>query len=371
MTSIVSPKWYLSKPGAVREAGARIAGIAKRVYVVGGATAQRVTRDALALSLRESGVEFEFLTYDGYPTHEAARDIRARAEKFGAGALIGAGGGRALDVVKAAGFYARLPVITIPTTAATCAAWAPCSIMYNDDGEFVEPLQYDDAPVLVVADTDIIARAPIRYIRSGAADALARWYEQQSNLRASDGFYLRWTLKQAELIREILEGKGLEYIDELAAGKYVPAHAREVIDANILLTGFFVSPRNTEEPFAGGFAHPLYHTFTILHDLHGALHGEQIAFFLVVAGILEGQSDGELEARLSIFSALRQPLTLSELGLTKDVDGKLLRGARALLDTVSAYGRRVDTTQEQIRSAILEADRLGRERGGSPSVKAV
>ncbi|MDR1590185.1 MAG: iron-containing alcohol dehydrogenase family protein [Oscillospiraceae bacterium] len=371
MTSIVSPKWYLSKPGAVREAGAHIAGIAKRVYVAGGETALRVARDALELSLSESGIEFETLTYSGYPTHEAARDIASRAEKFGAEAVVGVGGGRALDTVKAAGHYAHLPVITVPTVAATCASWAPCSIMYNDEGEFVEPLQYDDAPVLIIADTDIIARAPIRYIRSGAADALARWYEQQSNLRASNGFYLRWTLKQAELIREILEGKGLEYIDELAAGKYVPAHAREVIDANILLTGFFVSPRNTDEPFAGGFAHPLYHTFTILHDLHSSLHGEQIAFFLVVAGILEGQPDVELETRLSIFSALRQPLTLSELHLTKDVDEKLLRGARALLDTVSAYGRRVDTTPEQIRSAILKADALGRGRGGLPSVKAV
>ncbi|MDR3277494.1 MAG: iron-containing alcohol dehydrogenase, partial [Oscillospiraceae bacterium] len=259
------------------------------------------------------------------------------------------------------GYYAGLPVITVPTIAATCAAWAPCSIMYNDDGEFVEALQYEDAPVLIIADTDIIAKAPIRYLRSGASDALARWYEQQTNRKTSNGFYLRWTLKQAELIREILEGEGLKIINELAQGKYDPARAREVVDANILLTGFFVSPRNDEEPFAGGFAHPLYHTFSILHDLHPSLHGEQIAFFLIVAGIFDGVSQQELEARLNIFSALEQPLTLEALHLTEDVDAKLLKGAQALLDAVWAYGRHVDSTKEQIRAAILEADRVGRE----------
>jgi glycerol dehydrogenase len=361
MTSIVAPKYYLSKPGAIAEAGASVAKIAGRVYMIGSRTALKTAGGALEKSLADSGVSFETLEYNGYPTTGEAREIKARAEKFGAGALIGVGGGRVIDVAKAAGFFSGLPVITVPTIAATCAAWAPCSIIYNDDGEFVEALQYEDAPVLIIADTDIIAKAPIRYLRSGASDALARWYEQQTNLKTSNGFYLRWTLKQAELIREILEGEGLKIIDELARGEYVPARAREVIDANILLTGFFVSPRNDEEPFTGGFAHPLYHTFSILHDLHPSLHGEQIAFFLIVAGILDSVPQEELEARLNIFSALEQPLTLEALRLTEDVDAKLLKGAQALLDAVWAYGRRVDTTKEQIRAAILEADRVGRE----------
>jgi glycerol dehydrogenase len=372
MTTIVLPKRYLSKPGALEEAGPVVADISRRALIIGGKTALGVAGPALTESLAKSAVEYDTAVYGGYPSKRAALEFKARAAEYGASALIGVGGGRILDVVKAAGYYADLPVISVPTIAATCASWAPCSIMYNDDGEYAEPLMYDNAPVLIIADTDIIARAPVRYIRSGAADALARWYENSTNLAKSNGFYLRWTLKQAELIREILCGDGLGAIDDLARGKYDPARAREVIDANILLTGFFVSPRNTEEPFAGGFAHPLYHTFTILHDLHTSLHGEQIAFFLIVAGIFDGVPESELRERLSIFSALEQPLTLEALGLTEDVEEKLIRGARALLNTIAAYGRKVaDISEDDIKAAILKADMIGREWVESKRAKAI
>ncbi|MDR2665688.1 MAG: iron-containing alcohol dehydrogenase [Oscillospiraceae bacterium] len=361
MTTFALPKRYISEPGAASKSGEAVGDISKRVLIIGGKTALGAIGGALTDSLGAHGVEYEAVEYGGYPTVRAAREFSGRAAAFGAGAVVGVGGGRILDTAKAAGHFAKLPVAAVPTIAATCASWAPTSIMYNDDGEFTEFIPYDEAPVLVVADTDIIARAPVRYIRSGAADALARWYENRTNLAASNGFYLRWTLKQAELIREILRGDGLATIEELARGRCDPARVREVIDANILLTGFFVSPRNTEEPFTGGFAHPLYHTFSVLHDLHSTLHGEQIAFFLIVAGVLENVPDDELSERLSIFSALRQPLTLGAIGLKENVDEKLHAGIDAFFSAAAAYGRRaVNISREQIYSAILKADELGR-----------
>ncbi|MDR1217481.1 MAG: iron-containing alcohol dehydrogenase family protein [Oscillospiraceae bacterium] len=361
MTTFALPKRYISEPGAVFRAGEAVGEIARRVLIIGGKTALGAVGDELTDSLGAHGVQYEAAVHGGYPSLRAAREFSARAAGYGAMAIVGVGGGRVLDTAKAAGHFAGLPVIAVPTIAATCAAWAPTSIMYSDEGEFTEFLPYDEAPVLVVADTDVIARAPVRYIRSGASDALARWYENRTNLARSNGFYLRWTLKQAELIREILRGEGLAAIDGLSRGQYDPARAREVIDANILLTGFFVSPRNTEEPFTGGFAHPLYHTFSILHDLHGTLHGEQIAFFLIASGIIENVPDDELNERLSIFSALRQPLTLDAIGLKDGVDEKLHTGIRAFLSASAAYGRRaVDISEDQIYGAIIKADGLGR-----------
>jgi glycerol dehydrogenase len=364
MTTFALPKRYISESGAVSRAGEAVGEVSGRVLIIGGKTALGAAGDALTDSFGARGVEYETIVHGGYPSLRAAREFAGRAAESGAGAIVGVGGGRILDAAKAAGHFAGLPVIAVPTIAATCAAWAPTSIMYSDEGEFTEFLSYSEAPVLVVADTDVIARAPVRYMRSGAADALARWYENRTNLARSNGFYLRWTLKQAELIREILRGEGLAAIDDLARGRYDPARAREVIDANILLTGFFVSPRNTEEPFTGGFAHPLYHTFSILHDLHGTLHGEQIAFFLIAAGVIENVPDDELNERLSIFSALRQPLTLEAIGLKDGADEKLRIGIQAFLSASAAYGRRAaDISEEQIYDAIIKADGLGRKFG--------
>ncbi|GAI18570.1 unnamed protein product, partial [marine sediment metagenome] len=38
--------------------------------------------------------------------------------------VIGCGGGKAIDVAKVAAYNTGLPVITFPTSAATCAGWS-------------------------------------------------------------------------------------------------------------------------------------------------------------------------------------------------------------------------------------------------------
>jgi glycerol dehydrogenase len=266
-----------------------------------------------------------------------------------------------MDVIKAAGLFGSLTVVAIPTVSSTCASWAPCSIIYNDAGEYVDVYQYDTAPELLIADTEILAKAPVRYIRAGASDALARWYENSVNLRDSNSLHLRWILKQAELIVEAIEGRGVTTIDDLERGKYNADAATEILDANILLTGFFVSPRSTDEPFSGGLAHPLYHLFTVIHDLHKSLHGEQIAFLLVVAAIAAQEPEEQIQARLDIFKRLKQPLTLSDLGLTEDVDAKLDIGVKRVhAATKDGFRKRIrDFTEAELKEAIYEADRRG------------
>jgi len=49
--------------------------------------------------------------------------------------VIGIGGGALLDTVKAVARRLHLPVVAIPTIAATCAAWTPLSVWYNDAGQ--------------------------------------------------------------------------------------------------------------------------------------------------------------------------------------------------------------------------------------------
>jgi glycerol dehydrogenase len=362
MTTILTPKRYLSKPGALSEAGEAVAELAKNVLIVGGKTALSKAGGALTDSLKKAGVSFAVHEHDGYPSERAAREIGQQAEELKAQAILSVGGGRIQDVGKAAAFYAGLPAISAPTIAATCASWAPTSILYNDDGAYTNALPYNEAPVLIIADTDVIAKAPVRYIRSGASDALARLYENNAaleDLGSPNSFYLRWKLKQAELIKSVLFGEGLKTINDLEAGKYDPARAREVIDVNILLTGFFVSPRNSEESrLAGGFAHPIYHTFSVLPELHKSLHGEQIAFFLIVGGLLQNVPKKEIEERLDIFHKLKQPLTLEAIGLNKNVDDRLSIAIPALLRHLDGRG---GLTEKLVKDAILSADALGRE----------
>jgi glycerol dehydrogenase len=378
MTTFTLPSHYISKPGAISGAGSEIAKRAKTVLVVGSKTPLRLAGLALSRGLQESDVLHKVFEHNGYPSLRAAQEIKASALELQADALVSLGGGRIHDVTKAAATLAGVPVISVPTQAATCASWASVSILYDDNGVYTAPHANPKSPILIIADTDIIASASPRYLRSGAADALARWYEQNGHLTKSKTLHSRWLIKQSELIREFILSEGAKAIDDLESGKPDITKVRELIDVNILLTGFFVSPRNDEETQIGGFAHPFCHKFSVLEELHKTLHGEQIAFFLIAAAIYESVPASELEERLAVFSALKQPLTLDALGLSGDsVDNRLLAGARSLLGATDGYGGRIKLSADGIVKLLHETDRVGREheakraRRGFASISSV
>lgn len=52
-------------------------------------------------------------------------------------AVVGIGGGKVLDAAKLVAERAQVPVVTIPTSAATCAAWTALSNVYDDTGAFL------------------------------------------------------------------------------------------------------------------------------------------------------------------------------------------------------------------------------------------
>ncbi len=49
--------------------------------------------------------------------------------------VIGVGGGALLDSAESARPPPGVPLVAIPTIAATCAAWTPLSVWYSDAGQ--------------------------------------------------------------------------------------------------------------------------------------------------------------------------------------------------------------------------------------------
>ncbi len=68
--------------------------------------------------------------------------------------------------------------MAIPTIAATCAAWTPLSVWYNDAGQALNFEIFDDANFPGAGRTArIILNAPAEYLLAGIGDTLAKWYE--------------------------------------------------------------------------------------------------------------------------------------------------------------------------------------------------
>lgn len=111
--------------------------------------------------------------------HCSERDVTDLVTASGnnASVVIGVGGGALLDTAKAVARRLGVPVVAIPTIAATCAAWTPLSVWYNDAGQALQFEVFDDANFLVLVEPHIILKAPAEYLLAGIGDTLAKWYE--------------------------------------------------------------------------------------------------------------------------------------------------------------------------------------------------
>src|SRR5581483_1031722 len=98
--------------------------------------------------------------------------------------IIGAGGGKILDAVRAAADDLNLPIVNCPTVASSDAPCSALSVVYTDGGEFDRYIFYRRNPDLVLVDTAIVAKAPARLLVAGMGDALATWFEADTVFNA-------------------------------------------------------------------------------------------------------------------------------------------------------------------------------------------
>ena len=94
--------------------------------------------------------------------HCSERDVAGLVQASGddRAVVIGVGGGALLDSAKVLARRLGVPLVAIPTIAATCAAWTPLSVWYSDAGQALNFEIFDDANFLVLVEPRIILNAP-------------------------------------------------------------------------------------------------------------------------------------------------------------------------------------------------------------------
>ena len=74
------------------------------------------------------------------------------------------GGGKTIDTAKAVAHSVGAATAVVPTIASTDAPTSALSVIYTSDGAFQRYVFQPRNPDLVLLDTEIIARAPIRFL---------------------------------------------------------------------------------------------------------------------------------------------------------------------------------------------------------------
>lgn len=313
MVNIKAPETYINEPGGIQRAGSLIKIFGKKILLIGGEHALAATGEKLEKSLEENQITFQTEVFRGYPTMEKAQLYAELAKKEGIEVIVAVGGGKVCDVSKAAADLAKLPVITVPTVLATCAAWASVSVIYTEEGDFQTFHPNRFTPRVILADPEILVKAPERYLKAGIVDTYAKWYELVPGLKGrEDTLPMQLSSYGAKLAFDLLDDHYEEAIEAVRKGE-VNDSFLQVIDAIIFLAGYvgtFVGARAYS-----GFAHPFYHSSRRIASSRKSLHGELVAYGILSQLVLEKKPEEEIAGVIQKFEKFDEAFTLGDLGL--------------------------------------------------------
>ncbi len=312
LVTAMAPARVLRGADALRHSVAAIAALGQRPLVVGGDRTFEVVAPHLGPAL--AGLERATVSYGEDCSEAAQQALQQAAEAHQADMVIGVGGGKALDAAKLLAHQTRLPVVTMPTSAATCAAWTALSNVYTDEGAFLYDVTLLRCPDLLVLDYSLLETAPRRMLVAGIGDALAKWYEASVSSGHSERTLIIGAVQQARILRDILFQKSRQALD--APGSEV---WRDVVDAAVLMAGVIGGLGGAQCRTVA--AHAVHNGLTHLTESHDTLHGEKVAYGILVQLRLEEMVQGNQLAAsarqqlLQFYGEIGLPRTLAELGL--------------------------------------------------------
>jgi glycerol dehydrogenase len=357
-----SPSRYTQGKNATQFLGQEMAtlGLTGPALIVASRSASALLSDTWRRTLGDAEIPYQVLPFGGECSIAEIERIKAEASRQQSRVIVGAGGGKALDAARAAASDLNLPVVNCPTVASSDAPCSALSVVYTDDGVFLEFRIYRRNPDLVLVDTQVIAQSPPRLLVAGMGDALATWFEAKTcadgrvrNMRG--GASTRSAVALARLCYQTLIEDGTDALAALRS-KSVTAGLERIVEANTLLSGLGF------ESSGLAAAHAIHNGLTAAPETHAYLHGEKVAFGTLVQLVLEGQAHAVVEEVLRFSMSVGLPVTLAEIGLTELPAEMLERIAvRSTAKGETIHNEPFAVTPDLVADAIRAADAIGRE----------
>ncbi len=355
----LAPGRYIQEKGVATRAGKLVSSLGKKPLVLADRTVHSEVGEVLSDSLGKENLVPTFEQFQGECCSKEIERITKFLKKKRIDLVIGCGGGKAIDTAKVAAYNAGLPIITFPTSAATCAGWSFIAPLYTEEGVYLKTLDLKRSPDLALVDPEIIARAPLRLLSAGMADALAKWYEARVATKGrKKDFTTKLALDLAKKSHNLVKEIGPRVKQDVER-KNCTREVEEIIEVNILLTGLISGLGKSRCRSLA--AHALNYGMTHLKETRGALHGERVAFGVIMQLILERRDENEIERLFSLYSALDLPLTLKALGLSTNHE-KLSRLVKEICKKEShIHYLPFPVSESMVQEALLKADEWGRK----------
>ena len=355
----ISPSKYVQGAGELKNLGKYAKVYGEKALVVISENGRKRSGQTILDSFADAGISCAFEYFNGECCKSEISRLCDIVKEQNCDIVIGVGGGKIFDTVKAVAYKCKTPVVICPTIASTDAPCSALSVIYTEQGVFEEYLFLPSNPNLVLMDTEIIAQSPMRLTIAGMGDALATYFEARACANSgatscAGGKTGQAALALAKLCFDTLMQEGLKAKCALRVKANTQA-VDKIIEANTLLSGIGFE--------SGGLAaaHAVHNGLTVLEECHEKYHGEKVAFGTLVQLILENIPKEELDEIAIWCAELGLPITLAELGVEDVTEEKIMAVANAACaegDTM--HNMPFEVTPKMVYDAILAADAYGK-----------
>jgi len=350
-----SPSRYYQGRGILNQMGEILNLLGNRFFILADEIVLSLVRDTITDSMERSGKIPVWEVFRGECSYPEIHRLRSKAGEAGAQVIVGIGGGKAMDTAKALGQRLNLPVVIVPTIAASDAASTHVAVIYDENHAKKEVLSMREGVSFILVDSEMIAQAPARFLSAGMGDALSKKFEAEAcwksgakNLFGGKPSFI--ALRMGQLAYDIVREYGEEAKKSVDRKEVSPA-LEKVIEANLLLSGLVGAN--------GGIAaaHAIQGGLSIIEEMRLSLHGELVAFGVLVQLILENRESDFINDLIRFYRLIGLPATLEELGLSKVNLKEIERAAAKICESGSyVYNMPFKVNEHVVANAILKAN---------------
>ena len=358
-TNLISPSKVIRGEKAWEEGLNLVNKISKRPLLLGRSSQTLHLRNLIKGDLNRAGTKpiTEELVFDCCELD--LRRIQEIVVTNKCDGIIAAGGGKVLDAGKLIADRLKIPCITIPLSASTCAGWTALSNIYSSKGAFIKDIALNSCPELLIFDYKFIREAPQRTLASGIADALAKWYEASVSCGASQDGLVQQAVQMARVLRDQLLLDGFEAFKNPKSKPW-----ERVVEGCSLTAGLIGGIGGAKCRTAA--AHAIHNGLTQLDfENNKPLHGEIVGIGVILQLQLEElKSKNKLanQAKLQLvdfLSRLNLPISINSLNLQLEELNDLKKACNfACKEGSDIHHLPFSITEKELFELMLESQKI-------------
>lgn len=292
-----------------------------KAVVIGGYKGMDAVKEKLDYAAQDSGINIlDYVWFGGECTYENVELLTENPKVIEADYIFAVGGGKALDTCKCLSQKINKKVFTFPTIASNCAACTTVSIIYNQDGTFKEPFFFLKPAEHAFIDTEIICRAPKKYMWAGIGDTYSKYYESTVSSRNEELEHFKALgVGFSHMCLDPLIKYGVKALEDNE--KKLESFELEQTVLGIIVTTAVVSillTRDHTPDYNSGLAHAVFYALTYYEEIEKHhLHGEVVSLGVLFL-LLCDKNEEEFNKIYEFNKKVGLPVCLDDINISRE-----------------------------------------------------